>query len=225
MLRLLIAILVLLLASIAVAAEPLRLHSRPTRELISWLYYPDAPKSVQDEFDLVPLRVCDELQTRNVDRLLDALRSEKNPVIRQTLVTSVFYQMKHRRITETFSRLLSEKEDEESYYIANYLAKNGDERALATLNRHAWQYPVSSAQWACTLELFGKYLYRPAAATLLDSLDAASLNAVFAAEKALHRLYPDAPEGFSSLSAARQYFQSRVKGVAATLPADAADDD
>ena len=94
-----------------------------------------------------------------VDFLLASLDASNNEEVRKWLVSGVLYHIDDPRIYDAFTRRLNDKEDEESYYVANYLAKQGNTAALATLNRHYFQYPVSSWQWSYTVELFGKYRY------------------------------------------------------------------
>ena len=125
-------------------------------------------------------------------------------------MSHVLYQIQDDRIYYAFAGRLNEKETEESYYVANYLAKRGHESALATLNRHFWQYPVSSWQMSYTAELFGKYKYQPALSNLVDCLDAASLNLAAAACEALREFYPG-PRRFATPEEAKEYYVKRLR--------------
>lgn len=150
------------------------------------------------------------LERREVPFLLRTFQHAPGGPVRLALVSQVLYQIDDAAILHAFRERLSEAEDEESYYLANYVAKHGDVSALELLNRHFFRYPVSSLQWSYTVALFGQFRYQPAAPNLVASLDAASLNLAGEALEALLALYPDAPRRFDTRAAAREYFQSRV---------------
>jgi hypothetical protein len=179
--------------------------------LITWLSWTRAPRALKREHPGLPYEICDELLARReVDFLLASLDTMTDEESRRMLVSRVLYQIDDERIYKAFAARLDERETEESYYVANYLAKRGNPAALAALNRHYFLYPVSSWQWSYTAELFGKYKYAPAAANLIDSLDAASLNLAGSACAALHALFPDSPARFDTLTEAKNYYLSRV---------------
>ena len=127
------------------------------------------------------------------------------------LVSRVLYQIDDERIYKAFAIRLDDKETEESYYVANYLAKHGHTAALATLNKHYFRYPVSSWQWSYTVELFGKYKYQPAVNNLIASLDAASWNVAQAACDALRALFPDSPAHFDGPVEAKDYYINQLR--------------
>ena len=183
-----------------------RIHAQKSPDLIEWLGDWDrVPNELRDRDD-AQYAICHELQARReVDFLLATLATSTNSYGRSVLVSGVLYGIDDQRIQTAFLSRLSEEEDEESYYVANYLAKRGITKALDVLNRHYFQYPVSSVQWSVTASLFGKYKYRSAASNLVESLDAASLNLAGAACDSLQMLFPDSPRHFDSPKAARIY--------------------
>ena len=188
-----------------------RIHAQKSPALIEWLGDWDrVPNDLRDRDD-AQYAICHELQTRGeVDFLLATLATSTNSYGRSVLVSGVLYGIDDKRIQKAFLSRLSEEEDEESYYVANYLAKRGVTEALDVLNRHYYQYPVSSVQWSVTASLFGKYKYRGAASNLVESLDAASLNLAGAACDSLQKIFPDSPRHFNGPTAARVYFAKRV---------------
>jgi len=95
------------------------------------------------------------------------------------------------------------------YYNALYLAGKGDRKALAILNKNCWKYGISSVEWAGTLREFGRQNYRGAIPCLIESANAASLNAADAAYQSLLRFYPDAPKDMPSPGATEEYFKKR----------------
>jgi len=113
------------------------------------------------------------------------------------------------RIDKFMRRELNESTEHGSYYNALYLAHEGDLKSLAILNKNCWKYGISSAEWADALDEFGRNRYRPAIPCLVESANAASLNAADAAYRSLLKFYPDAPKDLPSPEAAEQYFKSR----------------
>ncbi len=212
--QIILAILVGLLGTACRTSQPsdaARIHAQKSSELIAWLNWKRLPEDLKDRDPFFSAAICDELVARReVDFLLASLDASTNEDVREALVSRVLYQIDDRRIYDYFANRLDDKEDEESYYIANYLAKQGNPAALATLNRHYFRYPVSSWQWSYTAELFGKYRYMPATTNLVESLDAASLNLSGAACNALQEIYPDSPRHFTGPTEARNYYTKRL---------------
>jgi hypothetical protein len=98
----------------------------------------------------------------------------------------------------------------EFYWVVNYLAKKGDPAALKELDTGKYYY--NCLQYAPSVELFGKWKYRPAIPYLVDTaLNAACLNIVDAAEHSLQALYPDAPRDFKELSEMQRYYCDRAR--------------
>jgi hypothetical protein len=187
------------------------ISAQDSRVLINWLCWARAPKAIKRDHPGLPYEICDELLSRReVDLLVASLDNMSDEESRTLLVSRVLYQIDDDRIYKAFAARLDDKETEESYYVANYLAKRGNTAALATLNRHYFSYPVSSWQWSYTAALFGLYKYKPAATNLVESLDAASLNLSSAACDALHAMYPSSPAHFATSTEARDYYSSRV---------------
>ncbi len=198
--------------------NPATIHAAKSAELISWLDTNRVPKRLGNHDPEFSLAVCNELAARHeIDFLLQSVHNPQNANIRTLLISSVLYQIEDEKVLTAFRSLLSDTENEDSYYIANYLAKHGDPTAFATLNRHYFQYPVSSWQWSYTVELFGQYKYVPATTNLIESLDAASLNLSGAACHALQQIIPDSPKHFSGPTEARNYYLKKLNKAASEL--------
>ena len=194
-------------------SDEARIHTEQSSELVAWLNPKLLPEDLKDRDPFFFQAVCDELVARReVSFLLASLDTSTNENVRDWLVSGVLYYIDDRRIYDNFANRLDDKEDEESYYIANYLAKRGNTAALATLNRHYFQYPVSSWQWSYTVELLGKYRYMPATTNLVESLNAASLNLSGAACNALQEIFPDSPRHFTGPAEAKNYYTQRLDG-------------
>lgn len=66
--------------------------------------------------------------------------------------------------------------------------------SLRVLNRHWFEWGISSVLWAQAVTDFGRCEYRPATVNLISDLDAASGNLIDAAYDSLRRMYPDGPK-------------------------------
>ena len=148
---------------------------------------------------------------RAVAPLLEAFESAVDPLRRRGVLLAL-YEIDDSRITAAFRARLSDDTSEEACYIANYLAKGGDADALAILNRNYRCYPVSSLQWSHTVRLFGKHRYRPAAANLIYSLDAAVFNVSAAAYESLREIFPGEHPRHGTIAQARTYFARLTAG-------------
>ena len=215
--QIILVILVGLLGTACRTSQPsdaARIHAQKSSELVAWLNPELLPEDSKGGDPAFLQAICDELLARReVSFLLASLDISTNENVRESLVSGVLYQIDDRRIYDNFANRLDDKEDEESYYVANYLAKRGNTTALATLNRHYFQYPVSSLQWSYTAELFGKNRYMPAATNLVESLDAASLNLSSAACNALQEIFPDSPRHFTGPIEAKDYYIKRLSDL------------
>ncbi len=129
-----------------------------------------------------------------VPTLMAAFNGPKNPY-RRARILGILCHIDDARVAALMRTCASAEREEEPYYCTMYLAKHGDTTALAVLNQNYYAYPISSWEWSYAVALFGTFRYRPATANLLESLDAASLNVVFAADSALRELYPKGPKG------------------------------
>jgi hypothetical protein len=210
-------ILVVLVGLLATAcrttqtSDAVRIHVQKSSELVTWLDWQQMPKDLKSRDPFFTEAICDELVARReVDFLLASLNAAKNDDVREQLVAGVLYRIDDHRIFEAFARRLSDKEDRESYYVALYLAERGDTVALATLNRHYFQYAVTSFEWASAAGAFGKFRYIPAATNLVNSLDAASLNLSGSTCSALQEIYPDSPRHFDGPTEARNFYIKRL---------------
>jgi len=214
--QIILAILIGLLGTACCTSQPsdaARIHAEKSSELVAWLNPKLLPEDLKDRDPFFFQTVCDELAARReVDFLLASLDTSTNDYFQEWLLSGVLCQINDRRIYDNFASRLDDKKDEESYYIADYLARRGNTAALATLNKHYFQYPVSSWQWSYTVELFGKYRYMPATTNLVESLNAASLNLSGAACNALQEIFPDSPRHFMGPTEAKSYYTKRLNG-------------
>jgi len=199
------------------SSDSVRIHAQKSVDLIAWLDPTNLPEDLKNRDPFFQQMVCKELVARNeIAFLLSSFDTLKDSESRRWLVAGVLGNINDKRIYNAFAARLNDKEEEESYFIANYLAKRGDTNALAILNKHYYRYPIPSWQWSFTVELFGKYRYRPAVSNLVDSLNAASLNVSGAACNALHQIFPDSPRSFKGPTEAEKYFTARLAENART---------
>lgn len=98
-----------------------------------------------------------------------------------------------------------------AYLSLKHFAKKGERWALERLNKHYFEYPVSSLEWSEIATLFGKYRYEPAAENLANSVNAASMNLGAAAHDALCKIYPKAAKDFEGPGLAEQYWLEYIK--------------
>jgi hypothetical protein len=156
-----------------------------------------------------------------VDELLSRLSRAQEESDRVHVISHDLWNIDDPRVEREFVRRLSLEPTEEAYFIAQYLAKKGNTNALEILNKNNFKYPISSWQWSYTLKEFGRYRYTPAIPTLIQDLDAASLNVVDQAFNALRVFYPESPTSFQSLNEMKTYFKKRYNQTQQGNPADA----
>jgi hypothetical protein len=156
-----------------------------------------------------------------VDALLSQLSRAQEEYERVHIIAFDLWNIDDLRIENEFVKRLSSKPTEEAYYVAQYLAKKGNGKALEILNQNNFKYPISSWQWSYTLKEFGRHKFTPAIPTLIYCLDAASLNVVDEAYKALQVFYPDSPTTFQSLKEMKTYFEKRYNVSQQVAPPDA----
>lgn len=128
-------------------------------------------------------------------------------------IVHVAYHFKNPEVTAFMQRVLSEGkgEDDELYWPANYLAKQCYANGLKWLSFRP-QRSQGCLQFATTIPLFGKCLYRPAIPYLINvSLHDACLNVVDAAETDLRAMYPHSPKEFSSIEEMQKYYCTRAR--------------
>jgi hypothetical protein len=155
-----------------------------------------------------------------VDELLGRLAHTQGESDRAHIIAFDLWNLNDPRIERDFVKRLSPKTTEEAYYIAQYLAKRGNRNALEILNENNFKYPISSWQWSYTLREFGRQRFTPAIPTLIEDLDAASLNVVDEAFKALLVFYPDSPPTFASTKEMKSYFEKRYGESQQAVPPD-----
>lgn len=189
------------------------IHAQKSSTLIAWLNEQQLPEdeNLTNQADDFQLNICTELLARRqVNFLLDALNASNTPDANAWLVSGVLYHIEDRRIYDAFVARLGDNEDRESYYIALYLAQRGNMTALATLNRHYFQYPVASFEWEGAVAAFGKFRYMPAATNVVGTLNAANLGLAGTSCDALQKMFPDSPREFIGPSEAKEYYTKRL---------------
>lgn len=175
-------------------------------ELISCL---DSYSSCEVDRDAVEDRLIKE---RKIDSLVVAFdvppKGTPRKYLRDViapLLYSISKQGDDPRIDHFMREHLSRGRDRGDYYVARYLSKKGDLKALSILANNCYEYPISSLEWSFTLEEFGKQGYRPAIPCLIKVVDAVSLNAAGAAYDSLQIFYPDAPKHIPTPEEAARY--------------------
>ena len=197
-------------------SETAMIHAQKSSKLIEWLNGTHLPDGYQPD-PVFSSEICSELSARHqVDFLLGQLNASNSPDAQEWLVANVLRSIDDRRIYRAFSERLSDKEDRESYYIALYLAQRGNVAALATLNRHYFQYPVASFEWEVAVRAFGKFRYMPAATNVYGDLRAANLGLAGNSYGALQEMFPGSPRNLNSPLAAEVYFGKRLDDITNT---------
>jgi hypothetical protein len=157
--------------------------------------------------------ISDELARRGKPHeLLLLYWTEPNRLIRSGIV-HVAYHLKNPDVTAFMQEVLAggKGEDEELYWSANYLAKRCDPNGLKWLSSRP-QRSQGCLQFATTVPLFGKCLYRPAIPYLTNySLHDACLNIVDAAEIDLRGMYPHSPKEFGGIEDMQKYYCARAR--------------
>ncbi len=181
----------------------------PQRATIQQLLNCLRESSIEDSSCFDQGAVINELLRRKpVDKLLTTYTSSSDSFQTRLILQALLYHISDAKVAGFMRKKLDSSAEEGNYYAAMYLAKTGDTTALSILNRHFWQWQVSSWQLATTAKLFGKFKFRPAIENLIKSVDAASLNLVEEALASLKRFYPRTPT-FTTLEDAKKYYQSQ----------------
>lgn len=194
-------------------SEAREIHAQRSSTLVAWLNEEQLPENenLTNQDDEFFPDICSELSARHqVDFLLDQLNAKNSPESREWIVSNVLFGMNDHRIYGAFLKKLSDKEDRENYYIALYLAQRGNMQALATLNRHYFQYPVASFEWEVAVAAFGKFAYMPAVTNVYGDLNAANLGLAGTAYGSLQEMFPGSPTNLGSPLAAEVYFGKRL---------------
>ncbi len=189
----------------AAATERERAAALSTRELVNCLRS-DAHCGIEE------WAIREEmLRRKEVARLTSAYRTSTDEAQKDRL-TEVLFEIDDLEVARFMRAVMTPDATLRDYYAAQYLAQRGDRRALSIMSQNYFKYPVSSAAWASTVRLFGKYQYRPAISHLIESIDAASVNVAASAVESLQLLFPGSPSEFKSAAEAKKYFRERVKG-------------
>ena len=179
------------------------IHSATTSSLLTRLATVDTSDSHYSVQDSI---LTELLRRKPVDQLIATYKHPANDTQAKQLLQSVLYHIRDKTVTAFMHSLLSDSATTATYYAAMYFAKCGDTTALSLLDRHLWDWPVSSWQMSYTVRLFGKYKYYPAIDNLIDELQAASLNLSGEALAALKEFYPNSPQ-FGDPDEAVKYFR------------------
>lgn len=157
--------------------------------------------------------ISDELARRgNPHELLVRFWTEPKWTIRGG-IEHVAYHFHNSEVATFMRRALSEriKDGEDLYWPVNYLAKIGDSTALKELSTGRYRNQ-GCMQYETSVELFGKWRYRPAIPYLAETaMHDYCGNIIDAAEKSLHAMYPDSPKHFDNLEGMQRYFCKRAQ--------------
>jgi hypothetical protein len=175
-----------------------------TRELVSCLRS-DANCAIEE------WAIREEMLRRKEVSLLTAAYRTSTDEAQKDRLVEVLFEIDDHAVARFMRALMTPGATLQDYYAAQYLAKRGERRALSIMNQNYFKYPVSSAAWASTVRLFGRYGYRPATNHLIESIDAASVNVAAAAVESLRLLFPGSPSEFKSAAEAKKYFRERVR--------------
>ncbi|MBI2526321.1 MAG: hypothetical protein HYV93_10090 [Candidatus Rokubacteria bacterium] len=187
----------------AAAAEQGRVAALSTRELVDCLRS-DAHCRIEEWV------IREEMSRRKEVALLTSAYVTSTDEVQKDRLAEVLFEIDDLEVSRFMRALMTPEATLRGYYAAQYLAQRGDRRALSIMNQNYFKYPVSSAAWASTVQLFGKYRYRPAISHLIESIDAASVNVAAAAVESLQLLFPGSPSEFKSAAEAKKYFRERV---------------
>lgn len=171
--------------------DPIHISARTNARLVSLLTAKalDSLKASGVHPDCV-FTVMDSLTARRAVEILVATIDDPVDHSQEEYAILAAYDLDDPRVVAAMARHVSAERTVAAYYAANSLAKRGDRQALAVLRSNAGRYDISSAQWATTVRLFGRYRFMPAVLYLIQSLDAGSLNLADAARESLLDIFP-----------------------------------
>lgn len=201
-----------LFSRLSTAQEERPLKTWTTRHLLDCLSYRQKCDQGLGEFE-------EELRYRRpiytlIHEFNRAAPNGDGGLYRDSIKETLYFVSQDRddpRINSLMRRELDDGTWRGDYYNALYLAKRGDLKALSMLRTNCWKYGISSAEWADALIQFGRQHYRPSIPCLIESANAASLNAADAAYESLLLFYPDAPKDLPSPEATQDYFRNRYR--------------
>jgi len=178
-------------------------HAEDVQRLIGQL----SCRSNLDESQRAKIR--DELSRRRVAHLLIGSYANGDECQKLWIVQSLYLIRPRERAVSDFMRsLVTVKTDQETWFALEYLAQQGDKKALGQLAQNCYHYEIPSFTWGETLLLFGKHKYHPADSCLIESIGSAAGEQAL---QALRMLFPGSPAGFRTDQEAREYFQRRAK--------------
>jgi hypothetical protein len=155
--------------------------------------------------------VAELVRRRPYSDLLNAFASSLD-FVQQTWIVEVLAHLRSPEADSALKVFATEPDSDYTQYLAlKYFAESGASWALAILNCHYFNYPVSSLEWSAIVTLFGEYRYYPAGLNLANTLNAALVNLGDAAEQSLIALYPEAHPDYHSPEEASKFWMRYVK--------------
>ena len=154
-------------------------------------------------------KIRDEIsRRRQIDLLLKSYGVRKDDCQKQWIVEALYQiqKPKNHATTEFMRSIAGTGTDQKTWLALQYLARLGDEKAMATLSQNCYRYEIPSSSWGETLVLFGKQKYLPAAPCLIKSIGSAAGEQAL---EGLRLLFPHSPANFQSEEEARSYFEKR----------------
>ena len=151
-------------------------------------------------------KIRDELSRRRPTRLLIGAYANGDECQKRWIVQALYSirAPRERAVNDFMRSLVSAKTDEETWFALEYMAQQGDKKALAQLTQNCYRYEIPSFAWGDTLLFFGKYKYHPAVPCLIGSIGSAAGEQAL---QALRMLFPGSPARFRTDQEAREYFQ------------------
>ncbi len=152
-----------------------------------------------------------ELKKRNItNKIIDIYNSTVDLCQKESLI-GILYHIKNNKVKKALKKTATTNINKITYYSHNYLAKQGDKKSIKMLNNNWHKYPVSSWQWSYTVNIFGKYKYKPAVPNMIKGLDSASGNMFDSCLTNLFKIYPDTRQKFNSVKEAKKFFNEYIK--------------
>lgn len=125
----------------------------------------------------------------------------------------ILVELRSPETDKLLKQYANDKLDDRNYFANKYFALTGDKLALEHLNANYFEYGTSSAEWAETVILFGKYKYYPAAKNLISTLDAASLDLGGASCESLKLLYPETRNNVEEIESRKDSIDGMIQDI------------
>ena len=195
------------------ATELEDLSSKPTERLLGCLQF---GCNHEEGFHSLPEGTLPALEAELVKRspttrLAQMMQAAEGLCL--DVAAEVLTQINEPDVDETMKEFADGSRSRRAYLALRYFARRGEKWALQSLNDSYLEFPVSSAEWAETVELFGEYRYLPAARNLSRSVNAPNMNMGWAAHQALCKMFPEAAASAQQLpgpTAAEEFWVAYV---------------